>query len=957
MSSTSGRTTVRSSTRLRSAQQGTRAPSEPSGRPTARTAASASALSVQATSEDEDWVLAVIDSRGVGREIGVVGIERALGQVVITQFSDSPTFVKLLHYCTTRPPSLILVPSSALSAHIGEGTGKHAQASRVGTPRVSSEIEDEASIVRLLRQLFKGIPVIGVLRKYWDEQAGFEFITQLIIRDEARHATILAAKPKHTDDGFGPWFGRYYALAATSALFKYLEMTYSVVFLPRSLRITYAPVEGTCLIDVETAANLELVANVINKHSQQHLLGMMSSCVTPMGHRLIRTNLLSPLTDTSVIDTRLDAVEEFVNKEERLTSIRKSLQPLRSLDCDKLVGQLTSRKRAGKRGWGKSAMSAPDPAQDAETKIARLLSLRSLLSALPGIRSALRHSESQLLKSIYSILSDPRADQMLDIISATLNDDAVGPQPGGALKVRNARIYAIKAEKKLLLDVARETYKEALNDAFERSEELKKQHGIEMTLQYSSGNFVYTCPQTELEGRAAPAGFINLTSRGNKIEFSTLDLRAQSTKIRETVQEIFLLSDEVLDDVLDELRGSIACLYRCSEAIAMLDMVASFALLSASGEYVRPEWTDTLAIKSGRNPLHEHFRLSDGPFVPNDTYVSEASSFQLITGVNMSGKSTLLRQVALLNVMSQVREPRLSRVIRFAQVGCFVPASYASFRVIHALLSRLSNDDSIEAGLSTFASEMSTMSMIVGALKICGQCLVLIDELGRGTSPEEGVGIAHALAEVIIKSKVRGGQLTYQHGSRKKIDTFLRNQALCLFATHFKASPTVDLAVSLSRYPNVVSLHLEAEIDRSQADYSLTFHHRVADGATNLIHYGKCFPKAIVVAMLICHTGLELAKLAKMPADVLHNATLASVTLAARAEEEQEQAQGTQLARRRRELLQLRTSLKMLSNSKGMNGANLIERLRELQMETIQTLSATFEMSFQAIQQDAHEKS
>lgn len=110
----------------------------------------------------------------------------------------------------------------------------------------------------------------------------------------------------------------------------------------------------------------------------------------------------------------------------------------------------------------------------------------------------------------------------------------------------------------------------------------------------------------------------------------------------------------------------------------------------------------------------------------------------------MSGKSTLLRQIALMYIM--------------AQVGCFVPASYASFRVIEALLSRLGNDDSIEASLSTFASEMSTMSMILGALEGedgTGRVLVLVDELGRGTSPEEGVGIAHALAEKIIESKVR----------------------------------------------------------------------------------------------------------------------------------------------------------------------------------------------------------
>jgi DNA mismatch repair protein MSH4 len=122
----------------------------------------------------------------------------------------------------------------------------------------------------------------------------------------------------------------------------------------------------------------------------------------------------------------------------------------------------------------------------------------------------------------------------------------------------------------------------------------------------------------------------------------------------------------------------------------------------------------------------------------------------------MSGKSTLLRQIALMYIM--------------AQVGCFVPAAYASFRVISGLLSRLGNDDSIEASLSTFASEMSTMSMILGALEGeegKGGVLVLVDELGRGTSPEEGVGIAHALAERIIESKV-----SFAKGARRTEMTF-----------------------------------------------------------------------------------------------------------------------------------------------------------------------------------------
>lgn len=165
----------------------------------------------------------------------------------------------------------------------------------------------------------------------------------------------------------------------------------------------------------------------------------------------------------------------------------------------------------------------------------------------------------------------------------------------------------------------------------------------------------------------------------------------------------------------------------------------------------------------------------------------------------MSGKSTLLRQIALLQIM--------------AQIGCFVPATYASFRPVSTILTRLSNDDNLEASLSTFASEMSTMSMILGALKAHAgegsKALIIVDELGRGTSPEEGVGIAHAIAEEIIKAKVSfladGGRSTVRQEGRL---TPLYEQAFCFFATHFK-----ELSRTLpGRYPNVVALHLEAEV-------------------------------------------------------------------------------------------------------------------------------------------------
>jgi len=159
---------------------------------------------------------------------------------------------------------------------------------------------------------------------------------------------------------------------------------------------------------------------------------------------------------------------------------------------------------------------------------------------------------------------------------------------------------------------------------------------------------------------------------------------------------------------------------------------------------------------------------SAGTLVPNDVYCCDTSSFQMVQGPNMSGKSTYLRQVGLLTVM--------------AMCGSFVPAEYASFRTHDALLTRLSNDDDIERSLSTFADEMSTSAMILGLST--SQSLILIDELGRGTSPIEGIGISHAIAEKLIEMK-----------------------SYVFFATHFS-----DLSVTLSRHPNVVNLHLSVQV-------------------------------------------------------------------------------------------------------------------------------------------------
>ncbi|GAA5897919.1 hypothetical protein JCM8208_003192 [Rhodotorula glutinis] len=876
----------------------------PSRPPTARPATS--------SGDESSRVVALLPARGAGRDVGLVSLEVDTGHVHLTQFADSPTWARTLHHCRNARPKAIILPQSAFS------TTRTLDPDTDDADNTTAATSAQAAmLVDGLKLDCPDVPLVAVLRKYWNEQ----FLTQLAVHDDERLSTLNVCKSK------------WYALSAAAALFKWLDSAQSLSFPPNSLRIRYAPLDGTCLIDTESARNLELVANVLNKNSKQHLLGMLNKCQTPMGTRLLRSNILSPLTNPSIIDGRLDAVEELVNSEERSRAVRKALEELKSLDLDKIVSRLLSPIRtASSSSSSRNSTSSlfprstvnQDPSSRIASHLAHLLHLRQFLTTLPKLRAAVEHADARLLEAVDRALADEQLDRIADVIEAGVNPDVWAAQGGegagrkgggaaaGGLTKRHARLFAIKAERKLLLDVARETYRENLSDAHDLGDTLRSTFALE-SLQMvqvggagsggGGGGFVFVMSRDEWDdkkGEMARA-VTNVTVKGKKVEFSSLELKKRNARLHDSVQEILIMSEEILEEMFHDIRGCLGCLYKAAEVIAMLDMISSLAEVSSKTEYVRPEWTDTLAIKAGRHPLHEQFRMSDGSFVPNDTYASDSASFQLIYGANMSGKSTLLRQIALLHVL--------------AQIGCFVPALYASFRPISALLTRLSNDDDLAASLSTFASEMSTMSMILGTLGAhegeggssedggagSGHCLVLVDELGRGTSPEEGVGIAHAIAEEIIKSK-----------------------AFCFFATHFK-----ELAVTLpSRYPSVVSLHLEAEIDESQPDFSLTFHHKVRDGATPLTHY-----------------GLELAKIAKLPSRVLDVARVASLTLENLAEDGRRRSREGKLARRRRCLLELKTTLKDLASSK-VTDADMLRRLmRQLQDDTVAMLAETMQPS------------
>lgn len=347
-----------------------------------------------------------------------------------------------------------------------------------------------------------------------------------------------------------------------------------------------------------------------------------------------------------------------------------------------------------------------------------------------------------------------------------------------------------------------------------------------------------------------PDIFINVYRKKNRIECQTLDLVKLNQKITDAHTEVISMSDQTIQELIRDVCAQIAGLFRVSEAIAMLDMLTAFAQLATSYDYIRPELTATLAIKAGRHPIRDQIHSSK--FIPNDAYATPQTRFQIITGCNMSGKSTYIRSLALMTVM--------------AQIGCFIPAQYASFPILHQLFARVPTTDDLDANVSTFAAEMREMAFILRHVQ--PQSMVLVDELGRGTSTTDGLAIALALAEALLASK-----------------------ALVWFVTHFH-----DLARILSERNGVINLHLAADIT---ADASkMTMLYQITEGPVPDRRY-----------------GLALAQLVDLPPAVLEVANRVSETLDGIAQRRNSSSHVVAIARKRKLLLSLREQLLIARDS------------------------------------------
>ncbi|XP_065411483.1 mutS protein homolog 4 isoform X4 [Chrysemys picta bellii] len=566
----------------------------------------------------------------------------------------------------------------------------------------------------------------------------------------------------------------------TTKLFSLITDNFKNVTFTTVQRKYFNETKGLEYIEQLCTSEFSTVLMEVQSKNGHTLFGVLNYTKTPGGSRRLRSNILEPLVDAETINTRLDCIQELLQDEELFFSLQAVIS--RFLDTEQLLSILVQ-------------IPKQDTVNAAESKITNLIYLKHTLELVDPLKAALKSCKTHLLKAYYSSLEDKRFGIILEKIKTVINDDTRYTK--GCLNMRTQKCYAVRPNINEFLDIARRTYTEIVDDIAGMITQLGEKYNLPLKMSFSSARGFFIQMNAEcaaLPNGQLPSEFTKITKMKNAYSFTSADLIKMNERCQESLREIYHMTYLIVCKLLSEIYEHIHCLYKLSDTVSMLDMLLSFAHACTLSDYVRPEFTDTLAIKQGWHPILE--KISVEKPVSNNTYITEGSNFIIITGPNMSGKSTYLKQIALCQIM--------------AQIGSYVPAEYSSFRIAEQIFTRIGMDDDIETNSSTFMKEMKEITYIMQNAN--DKSLIIIDELGRGTSTEEGIGICYSVCEYLLSLK-----------------------AFTLFATHFLELCHID-----ALYPNVENNHFEVRHVKNSAGNKekITYTYILSKGHTEEKNYG-----------------------------------------------------------------------------------------------------------------------
>ena len=503
-----------------------------------------------------------------------------------------------------------------------------------------------------------------------------------------------------------------FCVAASNGLLDYLRETQKNN-LDYIHKITLYSTSHYMNLDANARRNLEITEKLRDKSKKGTLLWVLDKTSTSMGGRLLRRWLNDPLVDVARINERLEAVKEL--KEDII---------LRGDITDSLKKVYDVERLAGKISYGSA--NARD-----------LVSLKNSAKQLPDVKKILENAKSPLLKRLYQEL-DVLADVYEIIEKSIVDDPPILIKEGGIIKL------GYDEE----IDHLKKATTEGKNWVLEIEAKERELTGIKGLKVGFNKVFGYYIEVTKSNLDAVPEDrYIRKQTLANGERYITEELKKVENEILGAEEKVVTLEYNAFCDIRDKIEEQIERVQTSARIVAILDVLTSFATVADDMNYVMPivDNSGVIDIKNGRHPVIEKI-LPSGSFVENDTYLDkDTNRLAIITGPNMAGKSTFMRQVALITLM--------------AQCGCFVPASYAKIGVVDKIFTRVGASDDLSMGQSTFMVEMMEVASILK--EATSNSLVILDEIGRGTSTYDGLSIAWAVAEYICDKEKCGAKTLF----------------------------------------------------------------------------------------------------------------------------------------------------------------------------------------------------
>ncbi len=527
-------------------------------------------------------------------------------------------------------------------------------------------------------------------------------------------------------------------------------------------------------IESNTRKNLELTRNLSTNNKENTLISILDEADTVMGSRMIHDWLERPLIDRDKINRRLDLVDGFYEDSILSRNVSNLLDSV--YDLERLLAKI-SYKRANARD---------------------MISLKNSIKEMPKLKHVLADSTNNLIKNLG--LNLPDVEDIYELINKSIVDEPpINITEGGIIKSQYDKD----------LDNLKEMADTAEDKLIEYESKQRELTGIKNLKVIFNKNNGYSIEVTKSNIDKIDQSYIRKQTLKNQERYTTEELENISSLILNGKEKINLLEYELFNKIVENILNSTLRLQSLSKMIANIDSLNSFAKIAHKYSYCKPNITESneISIIEGRHPVIE-INLDENEFIANDTNIGQDDNLiQIITGPNMAGKSTYMRQMALIIIM--------------AQIGSFVPAKSAEIGICDKIFTRIGASDNISKGESTFMLEMNEVSNIIK--NSTEKSFVILDEVGRGTSSDDGLSIAMALVEYLSK--------------HKKVKT--------VFATHFH-----ELTVLESELKNVRNLKIEI----LEENNNLIFLRKISRGKSDRSY------------------GIEVAKLSGLPDEILENA-------------------------------------------------------------------------------------